>query len=309
MTSAVPQYAGAGGRTRVSLAELIALRARIGHARPQPQESRASRAGQQFSRLYGRGMDYAESRVYQPGDDVRRLDWRLTARSGELHTKLFQEEREGSLLILFDTHASMHFGTRVRFKSVQAARGAALAGWYAARAGERVGGFAFGPRREGLKPQGGARGALALCGALASWDAGGDGADEPLSDALARARRHLRGASRVLLISDGLSCDEAAQRRLRDLSQAAAVGVLIVADALELAPPPPGRYPLEHAGTRCEVDLQAPRQRSEFQHALGAGQARLAALAQTLALRWRSIDTAADPLDAVLALLGKGARR
>ena len=87
-------------------------------------------------------MDYAESRVYQPGDDVRRLDWRLTARSGELHTKLFQEEREGRLLILLDTHASMRFGTRVRFKSVQAARAAALAGWYAVRAGERVGAMA-----------------------------------------------------------------------------------------------------------------------------------------------------------------------
>jgi hypothetical protein len=87
-------------------------------------------------------MDYAESRVYQPGDDVRRLDWRLTARSGELHTKLFQEEREGRLLVVLDTHPSMRFGTRVRFKSVQAARAAAVAGWYAVRAGERVGAMA-----------------------------------------------------------------------------------------------------------------------------------------------------------------------
>jgi uncharacterized protein (DUF58 family) len=112
------QKSGDGnGRTQVSLTELIALRARVGKARLAPLVSRAGRSGQQSSRLFGRGMDYAESRVYQAGDDVRRLDWRLTARSGKLHTKLFQEDREGSLLILVDTHASMR-GTCGRLRSV-----------------------------------------------------------------------------------------------------------------------------------------------------------------------------------------------
>ena len=308
MTLAVSPRANGDGRISVSLAELLALRSRVGRVRALPQHSRALPAGQQFSRLYGRGMDYAESRIYQPGDDVRRLDWRLTARSGELHTKLFQEEREGRLLILLDTHASMHFGTRVRFKSVQAARAAALAGWYAARAGERVGAMAFGPCRRMLRPQGGARGALALCGALAEWDTRTGAGDEPLSEALARAGR-LHGANRVLLISDGLSCDEAARGRLREVARHATVAVLVVADALELAPPPPGRYPLEHAGERREVSLQGTRERQQFQQVLGAGHARLAATAQALGLRWRSIDTAADPLAPVGALLGAGAAR
>lgn len=302
---AVPVRADGDGRARVSLAELIALRARVGRVRPQPLNSRALAAGQRSSRLYGRGMDYAESRVYQPGDDVRRLDWRLTARSGELHTKLFQEEREGRLLVLLDTHASMRFGTRVRFKSVQAARAAAIAGWYAVRAGERVGAMAFGSCRQLLKPQGGPRGAVALCGALSEWDGAARAVEaaEPLSEALARGGR-LHGANRVLLISDGMSCDDAARGRLRELTRHASVAVLVVADALELALPPPGRYPLEHAGWRREVSLLGMRQRTEFQQALGAGQARLGALAQGLGLRWRSIDTVADPLEAITALLG-----
>jgi uncharacterized protein (DUF58 family) len=304
--SAVTARADGEGRASVSLAELLALRARVGRVRPLPLDSRALPAGQQSSRLYGRGMDYAESRVYQPGDDVRRLDWRLTARSGELHTKLFQEEREGRLLVLLDTHPSMRFGTRVRFKSVQAARAAALAGWYAARAGERVGAMAFGSCQRMLKPRGGAHGAVALCGALADWDTDADAgaAAEPLSAALARAGR-LHGASRVLLVSDGLSCDEAARGRLREISRHARVAVLVVADALELELPPPGRYPFEHAGERREVSLEGMRQRSEFQQALGAGPARLGALAQSLGLRWRSIDTTADPLEAVTQLLGR----
>lgn len=294
------------GRVRVALAELIAQRARIGKVNPPQLESRAARAGQQSSRLYGRGMDYAESRVYQPGDDVRRLDWRLTARSGKLHTKLFQEEREGRLLIIVDTHESMRFGTRSRFKSVQAARAAALAAWHAVRAGERVGALAFGASRQLLRPQGGARGALAVCGALATWDAAVPTVaadDEPLSDALARADRLMHGASRVLLISDGQSCDDTARRRLLALSRHCRVGVLVVADALEMSLPPPGRYPLEHAGERSEVVLQGERQRHAFQQALGAGRERLVAMAQSLGLRWRGIDTTVDPLEAVSGLL------
>jgi len=302
--------AGGDGRTRVSLAELVALRARVAKAALPRLESHAMRAGQQSSRLYGRGMDYAESRVYQPGDDVRRLDWRLTARSGRLHTKLFQEEREGRLLILLDAHESMRFGTRVRLKSVQAARVAALAAWYAVRAGERVGLMSFGNGHHLLRPQAGTRGALAVCGALADWD--GEEAQaqgDLLSDALLRAGRLMHGANRVLLISDGLSCDDVARGRLLDLSKKAGVRVLVVADALELGLPPAGRYPMEHEGIRRDVALLGERQRREFQQTLGAGQVRLNAMAQSLGLPHVTIDTAADPLDAVLSLLTPGVRR
>ena len=305
MSTSVRNRVDGDGRSQVSLAELIALRARVTHARMAPLPSRAARSGQQSSRLYGRGMDYAESRVYQAGDDVRRLDWRLTARSGKLHTKLFQEDREGCLLILLDTHASMRFGTRVRFKSVQAARAAACAAWYAVHAGERVGVMAFGHADQLLRPQAGSRGALAVCGALADWDALPSSAkEESLADALTRAGRVLHGASRVLLISDGFSCDTRARLRLLDLTRHAGVSVLVVADALEQALAPPGRYPMEHAGERSEVLLQSDRQRREFQRALGAGPARLGELAQSLGLRHGSIDTSSDPFALVATLFG-----
>ena len=305
MNAAMWQSAEGDGRTRISLAELIALRARVGRAKLAPLVSRAARSGQQSSRLYGRGMDYAESRVYQAGDDVRRLDWRLTARSGKLHTKLFQEDREGSLLVLIDTHASMQFGTRVRFKSVQAARAAACAAWYAARAGERVGVMAFGQVDSLVRPLTGPRGALAVCGALAEWDRRpASDRTESLADALKRANRLQHGASRVLLISDGFSSDVSARSLLLDLGRHAALSVLIVADAMELALLPPGRYPLEQSGERNEVVLQSERQRREFQSAIGAGPACLGELAQSLGLRWNSIDTASDPFDAIVGLLG-----
>jgi hypothetical protein len=95
-----------------------------------------------------------------------------------------------------------------------------------------------------------------------------------------------------------------ARQRLLDLGRHAGVSVLVVADPLELAPAPPGRYPLEHAGERREVLLQSDRQRDEFRRALGAGPERLGQLAQSLGLRWNSIDTAADAFDAIGGLLG-----
>jgi uncharacterized protein (DUF58 family) len=301
----------ADGRSGVALAELIALRARVGRARMAPLTTRASRYGQQSSPLYGRGMDYAESRVYQAGDDVRRLDWRLTARSGKLHTKLFQEDREGCLLIVLDTHASMYFGTRQRFKSVQAARVAALAARYTTRAGERVGVLAFGGIDQLMRPQAGPRGALAVCGALAQWDMQPrSDRQQPLSDALLRAAHVSHGASRVLLVSDGFSCDEPARQRLLDLTRHAAVSVLVVADPLELALPPAGRYPLEHDDERREVLLQSARQRSDFRRALGSGAVQLTGLAASLGLRHASIDTTVDPFDAVAGVIGRrGGRR
>ncbi|MEO7052508.1 MAG: DUF58 domain-containing protein [Rhodanobacter sp.] len=306
MSAVVSQPNHGDGRSTVALTELIALRGRVGRARMAPLATRASRYGQQSSRLYGRGMDYAESRVYQSGDDVRRLDWRLTARSGKLHTKLFQEDREGSLLILLDTHASMAFGTRQRFKSVQAARAVALAAWYATRAGERVGVLAFGGVDQLLRPQAGPRGALMVCGALAQWDARPrPDRQQPLSEVLLRAAHLSHGANRVLLVSDGFSCDEAARQRLLDLTRHAAISVLVVADPLELALPPAGRYPLEHAGERREVLLQSARQRSDFRRALGSGAARLTGVAESLRLRHASIDTTADPYDAVAGLIGR----
>ena len=290
--------------TTVSLRALIGLREHIGRVRLRPQVSRAMRGGQQSSRLYGRGMDYAESRAYQAGDDVRRLDWRLTARSGKLHTKLFQEDREGSVLIVLDTHASMRFGTRTRFKSVQAARAAAAVAWCAVRAGERVGIVGFGAVGRTLRPQGGVRGALAVCGALAQWDALPAVADgEPLSAALLRARHLAHSASRVVLISDGFSCDEAARALLRELTQRSTVSVLLVADPLELELPPVGSYPLEYNGKRELSVLRSERQRRDFLRLLGAGAERLRTLTSALHLRYAQVSTADDACAACVRLL------
>jgi len=95
------------------------------------------------SNFRGRGVDFAEVRRYQYGDDIRHMDWRVTARTGKPHTKLYQAERERPVLLAVDMSASMFFGTKVAFKSVAGAKIAATLAWAAVAQGDRVGGLVF----------------------------------------------------------------------------------------------------------------------------------------------------------------------
>jgi hypothetical protein len=102
-------------------------------------------SGAREVRLRGRGMEYEESRAYVYGDDFRTMDWRVMARTGDAHTKVFAEEKERRCLLAVDLSASMYFGTRYGFKSWAAAQVAAHAGWLASFAGERIGGLIVTP--------------------------------------------------------------------------------------------------------------------------------------------------------------------
>lgn len=108
-----------------------------------------------FSGLYasvfrGQGLNFEEVRQYREGDDIRNMDWKVTARTNEPHLKVYREERERSVLLCVDHGPHMFFGTRGTFKSVQAARVAALLGWAANSVNDRVGGVLFGDADRGL---------------------------------------------------------------------------------------------------------------------------------------------------------------
>ena len=127
------------------LNELLALRGaarrlRLSSRRP----ARALHSGGHRSIQRGRGLEFQEVRPYVAGDDPRSIDWRVTARRGRPHTKLFREERERPVWLLADLHAGMFFGTRRQLKSAVALRAAALLAWTAAAAGDRVGAAVIG---------------------------------------------------------------------------------------------------------------------------------------------------------------------
>lgn len=294
----------------VSLSELIALRLRARRlARPATRVS-GIHAATNASRFRGRGVDYAESRIYQPGDDIRQMDWRVTARSGKPHTKLFEEEREQSTLLIVDENPGMRFGTRARFKSVQAARAAALIAWTAARNGDRVGALGFGGGIDAeVKPGGGARGALRVLRALTEWDAAADRATHvPLSLALQRARRLARPGCRVIVLSDGFSADDDARGPLSLLADHCDVATIVLEDALELAAPTPGRYALRGDSGRVLLDFAAARTRNDWQGWFRQKRAHLIDLFAKRALRWVALQTHEEPDAAVARVLGSDAR-
>jgi uncharacterized protein (DUF58 family) len=109
-----------------------------------------------FTGLYasvfrGTGLDFDEVREYREGDDIRNMDWLVTARTNKPHLKVFREERQRSVILCIDTGPHMSFGTRGTFKSIQAARTAALIGWAASKQHDRVGGALFGNPATGIR--------------------------------------------------------------------------------------------------------------------------------------------------------------
>ena len=130
---------------RVTLAELIEMRHRVREVQLFSTPSqRSPLIGLHHSKLRGRGVDFDQVRVYQAGDDVRTIDWRVTARTQEPHTKLFHEERERPIFIMVEQSRRLFFGSGLMFKSVLAAQAASLIGWAALGHNDRVGGLVFG---------------------------------------------------------------------------------------------------------------------------------------------------------------------
>ncbi len=297
-----------------SLAELIALRGAVQGRRP-PRRGRHGVSGQALSPLRGRGMEYAESREYTANDDARHIDWRLTARSGKPHTKLFQAERERLTLIVADTAPALYFGTRVRFKSVQAARAGAVAAWAAVRDGDRVA-ILRGSRSEApLVPASGPRGALRVLDALARWYAKPPDEDAGLEVALDHARRLLRPGSRLIVLADAASI-AAMPQRWPALAIHNEVIVLLFTDPLEQEPPQ-ALLPFAGFGTAAPANASAPAQAGRIELDLASAAQRQrwrqsfvepvqAAIAQLpkRGVRVQAVSTD-DPSDAWLPLLGR----
>jgi uncharacterized protein (DUF58 family) len=206
---------------------------------------RAGQSGGYASRFKGRGMEFEEARGYQPGDDIRSIDWKVTARTGEAHTKVFREERERPVFISVDNRLAMHFATRGAFKSVLAAKLAGLIAWAAQHHGDRIGGQLFSESecRE-LKPQNGRHAVLRFLNALSSSSSKGQAVQEPVSleQALARLLHHARPGSRVYIISDFRGTNDQVENHLAKLSRHCDVVLVFIYDQLECRLPEKGRY-------------------------------------------------------------------
>ncbi len=183
-------------------------------------------------------MEFAESRVYQIGDDARNIDWRVTARSGKTHTKLFQEERERPVQILVDLRRMMQFGTRCRFKSHLAGEVAAQLAWVAYDGGDRMGGQIITPHDLAeFRPTRTRRGVLRFLERIAAETALCEydnlHTEITLSSAAARLRRVCRPGTLVFIISDFNDMDALLQKELNRLSHHSHTTLIQINDALD----------------------------------------------------------------------------
>ena len=266
--------------TMPSLSALLALRDRV-QGKAGVRRGQYGVSGMALSPLRGRGMEYAESREYVAGDDARHIDWRVSARTGRVHTKLFQAERDRLSLIVADTSPRLYFGSRLRFKSVQAARVAAVAAWASLQAGDRIAALRGSRQEAAIAPAAGARAVFRVVHALCRWYAGPPQDDEGLAFALHRAQRSLHTGARLWVIAEPSSVNEVPAALWAALAQRADIIVLLMIDPFEQSPPK-ARLPFVQADGRRLLDLSGKAQRicwqQHFVAPLQAAQSMLMAL-------------------------------
>ena len=270
-------------------------------------------AGAYVSHFKGRGMEFDESRPYQPGDDPRNIDWRVTARSTEAYTKLFREERERPVLVMVDLRSAMHFATQGSFKSVTAARAAALVAWAAHHRGDRLGGIVFGDtvHRE-LKPRLGRRAALRYLHELVEhpdWQKRaldeGEDPEEPFAQAMAALRRVTRPGSLVTIISDFSGFARMTRSYLSGIAKHNEVLAIAISDPVERRLPPPGRYRLVSRDDEMVIDTFARNARADYRHEFEARQALLETFCQRYGIHLMGLSTDEDPVAAMQRALGR----
>lgn len=195
------------------------------------------RGGQYRAASRGRGMEFAEVRGYLPGDDVRNIDWRITARTGKPHTKLFREERDRCVYTLLDLDPAMYFGSQGQLKARLGTLLAAAAAWQALQQGDRIGGLVLLGESLHYHPPAGRRRDLLrwLQHLLAHYQQGltRPAATHSLRQALQRLSELVRPGSQIHIISDFFRMDDSAWLWLRRLHNSQQVFCYQITDALE----------------------------------------------------------------------------
>jgi uncharacterized protein (DUF58 family) len=259
---------------------------------------RAGQSGGYASRFKGRGMEFEEARGYQPGDDIRSIDWRVTARTGEPHTKVFREERERPVFVSVDNRPAMHFATRGVFKSVLAAKLAGLVAWAAQHHGDRIGGQIFtGHVCRELKPQNGKHAVLRFLSAICDQD--DDRAEQTvitLEHVLARLMHHARPGSRVYIISDFRGINDQVESHLARLSRHCEVVLIFVYDPLESRLPDKGRYRFTDDQRDVVIDTGDRQRLLKYQQHFTQRLQQLEQIAKKMGLALIQCSTADDPI-------------
>jgi len=282
---------------RINQSTLIGLNR---DARQLPLHAASIRAqfnGQYLSTFKGRGMEFDESRPYQAGDDIRSIDWRVTARTGKTYTKVFREERERPVLLWVDYRQPMFFGTQQHFKSVLAAKIAALLAWSTSHHGDRLGGLIFSEASHiELRPSRGKAASLHFIKQLAqhsAWDTTitNETQLKTSADALSRLQHVSKPGSLIFLISDFRNMDSIGWSQLSKLSRNTDIILISIHDPLEQQLPPAGHYKMSDGEKELTLNTYNKKYRSEYQQRFLEHQTELQNISQKMGMHHLSIST------------------
>lgn len=301
---------------RVSLAQLMALEFRARGLSLLARQPRSSLlAGMHGSRLRGRGLDFEELRRYLPGDDLRALDWRASSRLGKPFVKTYREERDRPALMVVDQRMNMYFGSVLSFKSVVSAQLAALLGWIAFQAGDRVGGLVFNDLRiEQISPRRSRQALSTLLAAVVrhnvalSADNPTDDAPLQLDNALRRCLQTAAHDHLICIISDFAGSSDKTLHLLRELSAHNDVVALQIYDPLALTLPDRGRIRVTEGQLQVELTLDRARVRKPLGDFLQGRLREVAEMLRRSRIPLLMFSTGEDPLLQLRRELGHSSR-
>lgn len=305
--------------THIALADLIRLQADARALKlPAARPVRSRQAGLQRSPRRGRGMAFAEVRQYQPGDDIRSIDWRVTARRQSPHTKLYEEERERPVLLLCDLGPTLFFASTGAYKQVRCAQLAGILAWLALWSGDQVGGLVFNGRELTVqRPARRKKSVLQFLDTLAGQQRSVRTAQEPegtttatagLDTALQEARRVAHTGSRIFVVSDFLNITGDTSRLLGALARHNTVSALRIIDPLELKLPDSGRFAIAGEDGPVWFDGGNSRFQQAYAEKVRQHNEALGECFRTAAVQPASVMTSDEPALALQSLLGPRGR-
>ncbi|MEX1033662.1 MAG: DUF58 domain-containing protein [Cellvibrionaceae bacterium] len=294
------------------IAALLKLRFAAKDLQLSTRESRASLTGGARTRFRGRGMEFEEVRVYHPGDDIRTIDWRVTARTNVPHTKLFREERERPTFVAADQRSSLFFGSQRCFKSVLCAHLASLVAWASLHNNDRVGGLVFGnDDHRDIRPRRSKHAVLELVQQLDHYNHALTSPlvserHLPLAKVLQDMRRIARPGSAVYLISDFQDYDQDCREHLYFLARHTDVTLFQVADPLEQALPATGLLTVSDGRQRLQIAADNPHLRERFHARYQERFEQLKAHSQSLKIPLYAFSTAGDEITQMRRIFSRG---
>lgn len=296
-----------------SLEELLEMRYLLkGLTLFNANNRRSPLVGAHHSKLRGRGVDFDQVRVYLPGDDIRSIDWRVTARSQQVHTKLFHEEKERPVFLLVEQTKSLFLGTGQSLKSVVCARLASLLGWAALDNNDRIGGLVFNELEQRvIRPRLTKRSLLQFINYLSQMNS--QLINEPLTPvftnnlllAFKQAKEVLRPGSLLFIIIDERSLDFASQQILQHLAIHMDIVLLPVYDPIDHELPQAGYLRFAQGGQQLMLDTNNHKIRAAYTQQAIQRQQQWQELTKKIAAKLFPINTEQDLIEQIKPLVDK----